>query len=132
MQESPAEAAKKYEGNPMVTQFLKEFMGLMGDHFHNIAEEKEKEDAAKIEAAWPTEGPMADPEVKKVMTAEFMCAPTDRPTDRPTCRQAGRRAGRQAGMQAGMQAGRQWRQAAWRMLLLLLLLLDSFTPVGAG
>eukprot|EP01051_Picozoa_sp_SAG22_P000895 SAG22_NODE_29_length_28404_cov_23.294153_16_plen_338_part_00 len=68
MQENPAEAAKKYEGNPMVTEFLKEFMGLMGDHFHNIAEEKEKEEAAKTEAAWPTEGPMADPEVKKIMT----------------------------------------------------------------
>ena len=92
MQENPAEAAKKYEGNPMVTEFLKEFMGLMGDHFHNIAEEKEKEDAAKTDAAWPTEGPMADPEVMNIMTGKFKYAPTDR----PTCR----------------QAGRQWRQTA--------------------
>ena len=33
------QAAQKYQGDKRVSEFLREFMGLMGDHFGNLADE---------------------------------------------------------------------------------------------
>ncbi len=47
------QAAQKYQGDKQVSEFLREFMGLMGDHFGNLADEadaKERKEAAPAAA----------------------------------------------------------------------------------
>ena len=47
------QAAQKYQGDKQVSEFLREFMGLMGDHFGNLADEadaKERKEAKKGQA----------------------------------------------------------------------------------
>jgi hypothetical protein len=74
MQEDAEAASKKYANDKQVTEFLREFMGLMGDHFSNIADDKdrkEKEEAekkAKEEEAAQAASPLNDPKVKEIMS----------------------------------------------------------------
>jgi hypothetical protein len=74
MQEDPEAASKKYADDKMITEFLREFMGLMGDHFSNLAEDSEskaKEEAekkAKEEHAALAASPLNDPKVKEIMS----------------------------------------------------------------
>ena len=47
------QAAQKYQNDKQVSEFLREFMGLMGDHFGNLADEadaKERKEAAPAAA----------------------------------------------------------------------------------
>lgn len=74
MQEDPEAATKKYANDKQVTEFLREFMGLMGDHFSNLADDadakaaQEAEQKAKEEQAAEVANPMNDPKVKEIMS----------------------------------------------------------------
>ena len=81
MQENPEAASKKYKNDKYISEFLKEFMGLMGDHFSNLADDadskaqKETEQKTKDEAAAAAasqqelmSGPLADPAVQAIMS----------------------------------------------------------------
>ena len=73
MQKDPKAASAKYANDPEIKEFLREFMGLMGDHFGNLADEADKkaQEAAPAQAA--AAGPMADPQVQAIMSdPEFM------------------------------------------------------------
>ena len=73
MQSDPKGASAKYANDPEIKEFLREFMGLMGDQFGNLADEQDKKEKEKIAAKAAAAGPMADPQVQAIMSdPEFM------------------------------------------------------------
>ena len=69
-QSDPKAAAAKYANDKEITEFLREFMGLMGDHFGNLAD---ADDERKKKEVAEATGPMSDPDVQKIMSdPEFM------------------------------------------------------------
>eukprot|EP01046_Picozoa_sp_COSAG06_P028365 COSAG06_NODE_2549_length_6687_cov_142.924256_1_plen_372_part_00 len=80
MQEDPEAASKKYKDDKQVSEFLREFMGLMGDHFSNLADDADRkakdeaekkakeEQAAQAQAQAAAMGPMSDPKVQAIMS----------------------------------------------------------------
>merc|ERR1719231_1297979 len=62
MQTNPQEAMKKYGDVPEMREFLQAFMKLMGEHFTELADKQEKEQAAERRARGE---PEPTPEQKK-------------------------------------------------------------------
>merc|ERR1719231_239936 len=64
MQTNPQEAMKKYGDVPEMREFLQAFMKLMGEHFSELAEKQEAEQAQQRAAA-EMMAPAPTPEQKK-------------------------------------------------------------------
>merc|ERR1712179_672997 len=63
-QTNPSQAAEKYKDNQAVQHFMKEFTGIMGSHFTNIADQKDVKSKAAGDVATPATAETADISVR--------------------------------------------------------------------